>query len=270
MKFTLFPLRLFCVAALSVAAVSCGGGLPSTNISADRWMFAKLTTVTVEGPNLDKGISLVAPKCTGIAEVAGGTESLRTFTCTPTAIGPITLMVIGGNVQLRAITLDVPSPEVTMVTSLGDIVLKLDATAAPLTVTNFLQYVNADFYHGLIFHRVIADFMIQGGGYDASLVSPPTRDPIKLELPNGLSNLRGTIAMARTGVSNSATSQFFINAVDNIALDTEGGGYVVFGTVLKGMETVDAIGATPTAAAGAAFANLPITPVVISSVVQSR
>ncbi|TYO98664.1 peptidyl-prolyl cis-trans isomerase B (cyclophilin B) [Geothermobacter ehrlichii] len=139
------------------------------------------------------------------------------------------------------------NPQVRLRTSKGDITLELDAARAPETVANFLAYVDDGFYVGTIFHRVIDGFMIQGGGLDAEL-HPKTagRPPIRNEADNGLSNARGTIAMARTSDPHSATSQFFINVSDNDLLDhsgknPQGWGYCVFGRVVEGMETVDAI-----------------------------
>jgi peptidyl-prolyl cis-trans isomerase A (cyclophilin A) len=159
------------------------------------------------------------------------------------------------------------APRVKLVTSMGDIMLELDAAKAPITVENFLGYVKAGHYNDTVFHRVIDGFMIQGGGMDAKLNEKPTRAPIKLESQNGLRNLRGTIAMARTGVPDSATSQFFINVVDNARLDYpsfDGHGYAVFGRVVAGMEVVDKIKAVATGNQGP-HQNVPTTPVVIRS-----
>ena len=134
---------------------------------------------------------------------------------------------------------------VKLSTSMGDIVLELDAAKAPKTVANFVQYVKAGHYSGTVFHRVIDGFMIQGGGMDAGLLEKPTRAPIPLEAGRGLSNLRGTVAMARTNIPDSATAQFFINVADNARLDSAGGGYAVFGKVVDGMAVVDKIKAVP-------------------------
>jgi peptidyl-prolyl cis-trans isomerase A (cyclophilin A) len=152
--------------------------------------------------------------------------------------------------------------KVRLATSEGDIVLELDREKAPRTVDNFLQYVRAGHYDGTIFHRVIDGFMVQGGGYRPDLSEKPTRAPIPLEAGNGLSNLRGTVAMARTSDPNSATAQFFINVVDNPRLDSFGGGYAVFGRVVQGIETVDKVRAVPTQARGI-HQNLPVTPVIV-------
>jgi len=155
---------------------------------------------------------------------------------------------------------------VRLATSAGDIVLELDAEKAPRTVANFVMYVKAGHYDGTVFHRVIETFMIQGGGYTADLSERPTKPPIPLESRNGLSNVRGTIAMARKGDPNSATAQFFINVVDNPFLDQhnarDGNGYAVFGKVVEGMDVVDKIRAVPTQAQGM-HANMPTTPVIV-------
>jgi peptidyl-prolyl cis-trans isomerase A (cyclophilin A) len=160
-------------------------------------------------------------------------------------------------------------PKVELVTSAGTIVVQLDAQRAPKTVANFLRYVNEGFYAGTVFHRVIPGFMIQGGGFTASMQQKATHAPIALESQNGLRNLRGTLAMARTMDPNSATSQFFINLVDNPSLDfpqPDGHGYAVFGQVVGGMDVVDRIAAVATHTVGP-YANVPVTPVVIEKAV---
>jgi peptidyl-prolyl cis-trans isomerase A (cyclophilin A) len=156
--------------------------------------------------------------------------------------------------------------KVRLATSMGDIVVELDAAKAPKTVDNFIQYVKAGHYDGTIFHRVIGNFMIQGGGMEPSMKEKPTRAPIPLESRNGLSNQRGTLAMARTGVPDSATSQFFINVKDNNFLDQpnsqDGNGYAVFGKVVEGMDVVDKIRSVPTGNRGP-HQNVPSEPVLI-------
>jgi peptidyl-prolyl cis-trans isomerase A (cyclophilin A) len=163
---------------------------------------------------------------------------------------------------LLAWTAPALAQKVRLATSLGDIVVELDPEKAPKTVDNFLRYVKAGHYNGVIFHRVIDGFMIQTGGYKPDLSEKPTRAPIPLEVGRGLSNLRGSLAMARTGDPNSATSQFFINVNDNVRLDDMGGGYAVFGKVVEGMDVVDKIRAVPTRSAGV-HGNLPETAILI-------
>ena len=155
---------------------------------------------------------------------------------------------------------------VKLATSAGDIVIKLDAQKAPKSVANFVQYVKDGHYDGTVFHRVIGNFMIQGGGMTADMKEKATRPPIPLESRNGLNNERGTIAMARTGDPNSATSQFFINVVDNAMLNSansaDGNGYAVFGKVVSGMDVVDKIRAVPTTRKGP-HGDVPVEPVTI-------
>jgi cyclophilin family peptidyl-prolyl cis-trans isomerase len=157
-------------------------------------------------------------------------------------------------------------PVVVLETSLGTLRIALDKDKAPATVDNFLQYVRAGHYDGTVFHRVIPGFMIQGGGMDASMKERETRPPIRNEASNGLRNLRGTIAMARTNDPHSATAQFFINVKDNASLDygMRGAGYAVFGSVVEGMDVVDRIVAVPTATRPP-HQNVPTTPVTINS-----
>ena len=146
-----------------------------------------------------------------------------------------------------------PHPQVLLVTSLGDIKVELDRERAPLSVDNFLQYVKDRHYDGTVFHRVIPGFVAQGGGYDVTFKERPTRGPIAIESGNGLSNLRGSFAMAREEAPNTATAQFYINLVDNLKLDphpenrARKWGYTVFGKVISGMDVVDAMAAKPTA-----------------------
>ena len=157
-----------------------------------------------------------------------------------------------------------------MSTSLGDVTLELFKKEAPVSVDNFLRYVTDGFYAGTVFHRVKKGFMIQGGGFTSALVEKPARAPILNEATNGIHNARGTLAMARTRALRSATSQFYINVVDNRALDHTGFspedfGYAVFGRVLSGMDVVDRIAAVPTTSKGP-MDDVPVDPVIIKEV----
>lgn len=159
---------------------------------------------------------------------------------------------------------------VVIETNLGNIEVELDAEKAPVTVANFLSYVDESFYDGTIFHRVIPRFMIQGGGFTADMAQKKTKAPIRNEAANGLKNTRGTIAMARTMVVDSATAQFFINTVDNAFLDfrsptPQGFGYAVFGRVTSGMEVIDAISAAKTGVRNG-MRDVPLDTVVIKTV----
>lgn len=157
--------------------------------------------------------------------------------------------------------------KVKLTTSLGDIIIQLNPEKAPVTTANFLTYVNEGFYSGTIFHRIISGFMAQGGGFDTSFNQKATHAPIKNEADNGLSNKRGTIAMARTNIPDSATAQFFINYKDNSFLNhtsptPSGWGYAVFGEVVEGMEVVDEMAKQPTGNRGG-HQDVPKTDIVI-------
>lgn len=161
-----------------------------------------------------------------------------------------------------------PAPQVKLETNLGDIILKLDSARAPATVENFLTYVREGHYDGTIFHRVIPNFMAQGGGYTEDFKHRSTHKAIKNEADNGLKNKRGTIAMARTSDPHSATSQFFINFVDNAFLDyksstPQGWGYAVFGEVTEGMDVVDKMAKIPTGSGGPMASDVPKTPIIL-------
>ncbi|HBX56097.1 peptidylprolyl isomerase [Pseudomonas sp. UBA2684] len=156
------------------------------------------------------------------------------------------------------------NPKVLLTTSLGDIEIELAADKAPISAQNFLAYVDSGYYKNTQFHRVIPGFMVQGGGFDADMQQKDTQAPIKNEADNGLHNVRGTLAMARTQVRDSATSQFFINHKDNAFLDhgSRDFGYAVFGKVLRGMDVVDKIAQVPTATRSG-HQNVPLEPVLI-------
>ncbi len=182
------------------------------------------------------------------------------------AMACITMLVTG---TVRA---EGKNPMVLMSTSLGDIKIELYEDKAPETVKNFLGYVNDKFFDGTVFHRVIPNFMIQGGGFDQSMKQKPTKAPIKNEAGNGLKNDTGTIAMARTGDPDSATAQFFINVVNNDGLNRprpDGHGYAVFGKVVDGMDVVHKIEHVQTANKGM-YQNVPVEPVVIKSVTVAK
>lgn len=176
------------------------------------------------------------------------------------AIGGVAALTIGAQAMAQT---------VKITTNQGDIIVQLEAAKAPKSVENFLQYAKAGHYNGTIFHRVIDGFMIQGGGFTPDMQQKPTRPPIPLESRNGLSNVRGTLAMARTNVPDSATSQFFINVKDNGFLDSarspDGNGYAVFGKVTQGMDVVDKIRKVETSQRGP-FGDVPVQPVIIKQV----
>jgi peptidyl-prolyl cis-trans isomerase A (cyclophilin A) len=175
-----------------------------------------------------------------------------------------------GNVLL-AKTVNVPAPLVVMSTTKGSILVQLDPTAAPISVKNFLKYTSNGFYAGSIFHRVIPGFVAQGGGFMSGLVALTQTFPnIALESNNGLHNVRGTIAMARTAAPDSANFQFYFNLVDNLSLDFKDAnnpGYAVFGKVTQGLDVMDAIGAVPTSTFNG-VSDVPVTDIVINGVTR--
>jgi len=175
----------------------------------------------------------------------------------------LSLSVLLVPLSLQAEEAAADNVHVLMKTTAGEIELELDRSKAPVSVDNFLTYVESKHYDGTIFHRVIRDFMIQGGGFGADMRQKATLPPIKNEAENGLKNTRGSIAMARTSVIDSATSQFFINVKDNNFLDhgSRDFGYAVFGKVVKGMDVVDAIAISPTGAR-----DIPRETILIESV----
>lgn len=179
------------------------------------------------------------------------------------------LFLIAATLLFSTALLAAENPRVLIATSMGEIEVELDAQNAPITVENFLTYVDDGFYEGTQFHRVIPGFMIQGGGFDARMTQKKTRAPIRNEADNGLRNLRGTLAMARTMDPDSATSQFFINHRDNDFLDRNArdAGYAVFGVVLSGMDVVDKIANVPTSSRGMHL-DVPRDPVLILSMTR--
>jgi cyclophilin family peptidyl-prolyl cis-trans isomerase len=185
-----------------------------------------------------------------------------------------TAILIGIGLLMTNHTAEADNSVVTLKTSMGDITLELYSDKAPVTVENFLKYVDDGFYKGTIFHRVIRNFMIQGGGFTSKMAKKSTRDAIKNEAANGLKNSRGTIAMARTMVPDSATAQFFLNTVDNPKLDFKnpsprGIGYCVFGRVTKGLDIVDKIEAVATGVRGG-MRDVPQTEITIEDVIRVK
>ena len=181
----------------------------------------------------------------------------------------VSLLSVG--LSLSVAMADANFPQVLVKTNMGNIVLELDKQKAPASVANFLNYVNEGFYNGTVFHRVIDGFMIQGGGFTQDLAKKNPRAPIKNEANNGLKNLKGTIAMARTNDPHSATAQFFINVVNNGFLDyrsatPRGWGYAVFGKVVQGMDVIDKIRKVPTGPGGPFPSDVPKSTVIMESV----
>lgn len=244
-------------------------------IQSDRLMYSKTTTFTFTGQSLDKDFSVSVKGCKGLALVAGGSATAQSVTCAVNAVGTAAVVVdakLASGTVLQSKPFDVLAPQVTMTTNLGTMVLELDAAAAPLTVNNFLQYVNDQFYDNTIIHRIVTSgiFVAQGGWLTPTPeIKAGARPPIALEVGKGLSNVRGTIAMARTAALNSATSQFYLNLSDNVALDTANGGYAVFGKLVSGLPVLEALAATPTSTQYG-FNDFPVQNVLVQSAAQTR
>ncbi len=218
--------------------------------------FNRTLLLTLNGNNLDAGITVASPGCSGVARSTTApnvsTAAVAFYTCTVSALGAQQFNVTRSSdgVAMAAVFYTVPVPQVTVNVSngaglTGNFVITLSPALAPVTTVNFLSYVNAGFYAGTVFHRHSPNFVLQGGGFDGPMnpsqpvpALKPGNAPIALEVGRGLSNVRWSVAMARTGVLNSATSQFFINLVDNVFLDTSNGGYAVFGTVTSGTDFI--------------------------------
>ena len=269
---------LFLAISLVSLLTSCGGGsstpLANPNVQTSKLMYGAPIAFYLGVSQLNQGVTLNASLCSNLVQVVSPSPLYLAYSCTPNGSGTMvfTATDTSGKVLLSQ-NFTVPDPQVTMVTSMGTIVLDLNPNAAPRTVTNFLQYVSSGFYSNLIFHRVIPGFVIQSGGFMTGMtpVNPPYAS-INLETPNGLSNLTGTLAMARTSDPNSATSQFYINVADNSNLDyvdSTNPGYAVFGKVVTGLDVVNAIAKVQTQSVGA-YSDVPVSDVSIISVSRTQ
>ena len=245
------------------------------SIKADNLMFSKSAQFTMTGYSLDKDFNVSTKNCKGLALVSGGSSTSKSVTCNVGAVGTGAISFeakMADGTVLKSASFDVPNPQIKMVTNLGTLTLELNPTAAPLTSTNFLQYVNDKFYDSTIIHRIVTSgiFVAQGGWLTpAPAVQPGQRAAIALEVGKGLSNVKGTIAMARSSDLNSATSQFFFNLADNTALDTANGGYAVFGKVISGSSVLDALVSTPTTTQYG-LSDFPNQSVIVQSVTQTQ
>jgi len=264
--------------SLGTLLSGCGGGSGLdplvTQIQAQSLQYGKTATIYVAGKFMRFDMTADTGTCTSPTFGATSTPDLAVLNCKVTAVGalPITIKSASGGVLYSA-TLTVPPPQVTLITSKGSVVMELNADVVPATVNNFLGYVNTGFYQSTLFHRVIAGFVVQGGGYTTGMVKKTGQSAaIALESNKGLSNTRATVAMARTNAFDSATSEFYFNLVDNLSLDYQSAtspGYAVFGKVIKGMEVVDAIATSPTGVVNGS-PDVPTTDVTITFALQTQ
>ncbi|MFM8769480.1 MAG: peptidylprolyl isomerase [Rubrivivax sp.] len=249
----------------------------ASSITANTLSYGQAATFIIDGAQLGQGLTYTVSGCEqGLLNPA--TSAFRqTFTCRPGPSLSVTAKVLQGNSEVLSQTFSVPKPQVTMSTTMGTIVVELEPAKVRNTVDNFLAYVSTKFYDGTIFHRVVRNFVAQGGGFTgvtATTLTPKTglRPPIVLETNKGLSNLRGTIAMARTSLPDSATSQFYFNTVNNTFLDyasSSSPGYAVFGSVVEGLGVIDAMNGVATRSVGG-FADVPVTDVVLITALRTR
>ncbi len=272
-------------AVASTVLTGCGGGggdsepqVPPpvvTEITNTALTYGNEATFTARGTGLGSRVSFTATGCDGLTVLtAGATDTTMSFTCRPNQLLSVRAAALFGTTELRVSTVAVPKPQVQLTTSMGTLVVELEPGPVKATVDNFLAYVASGYYNGTIFHRIVRDFVVQGGGFSAApstglVPKQGLRPPIELEVGKGLSNTRGTIAMARTTVLNSATSQFFINTVNNTTLDTVSGGYAVFGTVVSGMNIVDQMNTVATRTL-VSDGNVPVTDVVLQTATRLR
>lgn len=282
-------LRPAALAALVVLA-SCGGGGSDTpavsDLQASSAMFGRTTTVSVRGANLQGVVASIEPGCTEMTRNAGGTDTQQSFSCRINWLGDLRVRVRRetGGAELAMLRLDIPLPQVTFNArqgsgagaATGTFTVELDPEKVPGTVDNFLAYVNQStcFYRDTLFHRVDTSLgVVQAGGYTTNLTTKEGKMPtIALETNRGLSNLRGTIAMARQSAPNSATSEFYINTKDNPVLDyvsPSQPGYAVFGKVISGMADIDRLATVPTTQKGL-HDTAPVTEVVITNCSQTK
>jgi cyclophilin family peptidyl-prolyl cis-trans isomerase len=268
------------ISLCTLVLAGCGGSssapdLAVSDITVNQLKYGQPSQFTLTGNFSDNEINVSTKNCKGLALVAGGTTTSKSVTCTISAAGTGVVILeakLADGTVLKSVSFDVPNPQVSLVTNLGSMVVELNPTATPITTDNFLQYVNSKFYDNTIIHRIVTTgiFVAQGGWLSPTpAVQPGQKAAIALEVNKGLSNLKGTIAMARSAELNSATSQFYFNLADNVALDTAGGGYAVFGKVVSGAEVLDAMASVKTTTAFG-LADFPASNVIVLSAAQTK
>ena len=268
------------ISLCTLVLAGCGGSssapdLAVSDIAVNQLKYGQISQFTLTGSFSDNEINVSTKNCKGLALVAEGTTTSKSVTCTISAAGTGVVILeakLADGTVLKSVSFDVPNPQVSLVTNLGSMVVELNPTATPLSTDNFLQYVNSKFYDNTIIHRIVTTgiFVAQGGWLSPTpAVQPGQKAAIALEVNKGLSNLKGTIAMARSAELNSATSQFYFNLADNVALDTAGGGYAVFGKVVSGAEVLNAMANVKTTTAFG-LADFPASNVIVLSATQTK
>ena len=259
---------------------ACGGGSTGfppviTGVKVQSLSFGRMATIYLGGKDLRSSLVVETNgACVNPSFANSSTTEMLVLNCVAKVVGniPLTIKTADGQI-VHTSNLTVPIPQVTLITANGAITLELNQALAPISGDNFLSYVAKGYYSNTLFHRVIPGFVVQGGGYTSGMLKKAGQGaPILLESSNGLSNTRASLAMARTNIANSATSEYFINLVDNLQLDYKNAGspgYAVFGRVVQGMEVIDAIGKQPTGVLNG-FADVPLSEVWVSMALQTQ
>lgn len=265
--------------ALASFISGCGGSdgfVPVvTGVKVQSAQYSKIATIYIGGKDLRSSLTIDTNEaCTNPSFASSSTTDTLVLNCVVNKVGDFALIIKSAEGQtIYSSTVNVPMPQVALITSKGSIAVALDPNAAPASVNNFLSYVNKGFYSSTLLHRVIPNFVVQGGGYTTGMVKKSGQaDPIVLESNNGLSNVRGSLAMARTYLPNSATSEFYINLKDNLSLDYKNAanpGYAVFGKVVQGMEVVDSIALEPTGVMSG-FSDVPLSDITLNFALQTQ
>jgi len=250
-----------------------GGSLPAvSDVQVDQLRLGQTSTFKFTGVNLGQDFQVSIANCTALTVLPGGSDLQQQVSCQPTKVGvlEVTPKNMAG-VAMLVKSFDIPSPRVKISTNFGDMVVELNPVAAPITVSNYLKYVNANFYNGTLFHRLIPQFVVQGGWLTTEMFEKPgAGSAIVLESNNGLKNTRGSIGMARGTNPNSAATQFYFNLVDNPKLDYESDaspGYAVFGKIVEGLNVLDIMSQISTASLYG-LENVPTSNLRINSAVQ--
>lgn len=274
---TLLKISTLCALALLVSA--CGGtndfAPVVTGVKVQSAQYGKTATIYLGGKDLRSNLLVdTSGACTNPTFASNSNTDTLVLNCVVAKTGDFPLVVqTAEGAAIYSTTLNVPLPQVALITAKGSITVELDPALAPISTNNFLSYVSKGFYRDTLFHRVIPNFVVQGGGYTTGMVKKSDQSaPIALESNKGLSNVRGSLAMARTNLPNSATSEFYINLVDNLSLDYKNAanpGYAVFGKVVQGLDVVDAIAAEPTGVVGG-FSDVPLSEIALSLALQTK
>jgi cyclophilin family peptidyl-prolyl cis-trans isomerase len=272
-------LKISTLCALTLLVSACGGtndfAPVVTGVKVQSVQYGKMATIYLGGKDLRSNLLVdTSGACTNPTFASNSNTDTLVLNCVVAKTGDFSLVVqTAEGAAIYSTIVNIPLPQVALITAKGSITVELDPTLAPISTNNFLSYVNKGFYRDTLFHRVISNFVVQGGGYTKGLVKKTEQSaPIELESNKGLSNVRGSLAMARTNLPNSATSEFYINLVNNVSLDYKNAanpGYAVFGKVVQGMDVVDAIAAEPTGVVGG-FSDVPLADIALSLALQSK